>query len=167
MSPVWTESYEAGIRPFTSPNPGEAPISEMEAFTKTVGPIRRFMSDQIDRAGNGDAVWMFLDYLRPPADSPQAATWHEPESYDDVPLTALAPAYLLSELKVSFLIGFQIFLPFVIIDMVISSVLISMGMMMLPPVMVSLPFKLLLFVLMDGWFLTIGMLLSSVHFPGG
>lgn len=165
MSPVWQESYEAGIRPFTSPEPGEPVLSEAEAFRRAVQPLRKFMADQIDLADNGDAVWMFLDYLRPPADSPRLATWVEPKSYDDVPLAALAPAYMLSELKVAFLIGFQIFLPFVIIDMVISSILISMGMMMLPPVMISLPFKLLLFVLMDGWFLTVGMLLTSVRPP--
>jgi flagellar biosynthetic protein FliP len=84
-----------------------------------------------------------------------------PRSYDDVPLQALVPAFILSELKTAFLIGFQIYLPFLVLDMVVSSVLISMNMMMLPPVMISLPFKLLLFVLADGWHLTIGMLLES------
>ena len=75
----------------------------------------------------------------------------------------LLPAYMLSELKTAFVIGFQIYLPFLVIDMVIASVLISMGMMMLPPVLISLPFKLLLFVMIDGWFLTVGMLLESVQ----
>jgi len=84
-------------------------------------------------------------------------------SYDSVPLSVLLPAYMLSELKTAFIIGFQLYLPFLIIDMVISSVLVSMGMMMLPPVLISLPFKLLLFVLIDGWFLTVGMLLESVR----
>ena len=78
-----------------------------------------------------------------------------------MPLQALLPAFMLSELKTAFLIGFQIYLPFLVLDMVISSVLIAMGMMMLPPVLVSLPFKLLLFVLVDGWHLTIGMLIDS------
>ena len=84
-----------------------------------------------------------------------------PENYDDVPLVVLLPAFMLSELKVAFLIGFQIYLPFLILDLVVSSVTISMGMMMLPPVMISLPLKLLLFVLVDGWTLVVGMLLES------
>ena len=117
------------------------------------------MSDQIEQADNSDAVWMFLDFQR----GADAEELPEPESYDDVPLSVLAPAYMMSELKVAFLIGFQIYLPFIVIDMVISSLLISMGMMMLPPVLVSLPFKLLLFVLIDGWTLTVGMLLESVR----
>ena len=75
----------------------------------------------------------------------------------------LLPSFLLSELKTAFVIGFQIYLPFLVIDMVVSSVLISMGMMMLPPVLISLPFKLLLFVMIDGWYLTVGMLLESVQ----
>ena len=79
-----------------------------------------------------------------------------------MPLSVLLPAYLLSELKVAFIIGFLVFLPFLVIDMVVSSLLVSTGMMLLPPVLVSLPLKLLLFVLIDGWFLTVGMLLESV-----
>ena len=117
-----------------------------------MAPVRRFMSEQIERTGNTDDVWMFLEYM------PDTPT---PNSYEEVPLQALLPAFMLSELKTSFLIGFQIYLPFLILDMVVSSVLISMGMMMLPPVLVSLPFKLLLFVLADGWRLVIGMLLES------
>ena len=85
---------------------------------------------------------------------------------DDVDLITLVPAFILSELKVAFLMGFQLYLPFLIIDMVISSILISMGMMMLPPVLISLPFKLLLFVLVDGWMLVAGNLLSSFAVPG-
>ena len=80
-----------------------------------------------------------------------------------MPLIALVPAYMLSELKTAFLIGFQIYLPFAIIDIVVASVTISMGMLMLPPVLISLPFKLLLFVLVDGWFLTVQMLMDSFH----
>ena len=80
-----------------------------------------------------------------------------------MPLTVLSPAYLLSELKVAFLIGFQIFLPFLVIDLVVASILTSLGLTMLPPSLISLPFKLLLFVLIDGWFLTVGMLLESVR----
>ena len=121
------------------------------------------MSDQILRTGNENAVWMFIDYQKPPADSPAASTWKEPESFDEVSTTVLIPAFIMSELKTSFIIGFQIYLPFIIIDMVVASILISMGMMMLPPVLISLPFKLLLFVLVDGWYLTVDMLLQSVQ----
>ena len=110
------------------------------------------MSLQIERTGNSDDIWLFMEYL------PDEA---EPESYDEVPLQVLLPAFLMSELKTAFLIGFQIYLPFLILDMVIASVMISMGMLMLPPILISLPFKLLLFVLVDGWHLVIGMLLES------
>lgn len=163
MAPVWQQSYEQGIRPYTTPEPGEAAPGFRTAFEKTVQPIRNFMSGQIERAGNSDAVWMFLDFQRPGADPDSAEEPPMPDSYDEVPLSVLLPAYMLSELKTAFVIGFQIYLPFLVIDMVVSSVLISMGMMMLPPILISLPFKLLLFVMIDGWFLTVGMLLESVR----
>ena len=121
------------------------------------------MSQQIDRAGNSDSIWMLLDFQRPDEKSPGASRWREPQSYEDISLMILAPAYLLSELKVAFLIGFQIFLPFLVIDLVVASILTSLGLIMLPPSLISLPFKLLLFVLIDGWFLTVGMLLESVR----
>ncbi|HUG93446.1 MAG TPA: flagellar type III secretion system pore protein FliP [Planctomycetaceae bacterium] len=169
MAPVWKEAYDAGIAPYNDPAvhtlPGQQPGEDRltRAFHNTVQPLRRFMSEQIELTGNSDAVWMFLDYQRPAPGSPAAATWREPETYDDLDLSVLLPAYMLSELKTAFVIGFQIYLPFLVIDMVVSSVLISMGMMMLPPVLVSLPFKLLLFVMIDGWYLTVGMLLESVR----
>lgn len=163
MAPVWQRSYDEGIRPYTQPAPGEQPLDEATAWQRTAAPLRLFMSQQIDRAGNADAVWMLLDFQRPDENSPAASRWREPQSYDDVPLTVLAPAYLLSELKVAFLIGFQIFLPFLVIDLVVASILTSLGLTMLPPLLISLPFKLLLFVLIDGWFLTVGMLLESVR----
>lgn len=163
MAPVWQEAYDQGIRPYTNPQPGDPQLTEQQAFERTVAPLRRFMSEQIDKADNGEAIWMFLDFQRPPAGTAAARTFVEPQSYDEVPLTVLIPAYMLSELKTSFLIGFQIYLPFLVIDLVISALLISMGMMMLPPVLISLPIKLLLFVLIDGWFLTVGMLLESVR----
>lgn len=163
MAPVWQRSYDEGIQPYISPAAGTASLDEATAFERTATPLRDFMARQIDQAGNADAVWMLIDYQRPAPESQAAAAWHEPTSYDDVPLTVLAPAYLLSELKVAFLIGFQIFLPFLVIDLVVASILSSLGLNMLPPSMVSLPFKLLLFVLIDGWFLTIGMLLESVR----
>jgi flagellar biosynthesis protein FliP len=152
MGPTWTETYNHSIRPYSR---GE--ITDPEAaWNLGVVPIKRFMSRQIDLADNSDDVWLFYEYLPVTQRSAQP-----PETYDDVPLVVLLPAYMLSELKVAFLIGFQIYLPFLILDLVVSSVTISMGMMMLPPVMISLPLKLLLFVLVDGWTLVVGMLLES------
>ncbi len=167
MAPVWQESYDNGIRPYTSPENGSQSISLETAFQRTVAPIRDFMSKQIYRAENGDAIMMFLEFHRPAPGTVAAKNYQEPSDYDEVPLTVLLPAYIMSELKTSFLIGFQIYLPFLIIDMVISSILISMGMMMLPPVLISLPFKLLLFVMIDGWYLIVGMLLESVQMLPG
>lgn len=163
MSPVWNESYQQGIRPYAEATSAASRPNLAEVFDKTVAPIRRFMSHQIEKANNADAVWMFVEYQRPAQGSPAAETWLEPETYDDVSLTVLLPAYLLSELKTAFLIGFQIYLPFLIIDLVVASVLMSMGLSMLSPTQVSLPFKLLLFVLIDGWTLTVGMLIESVR----
>lgn len=163
MAPIWQRAYDDGIRPYTNPAAGMAPLDEATAFQRATAPLRDFMARQIDQAGNADAVWMLIDYQRPEAKSEADSTWIEPKSYDDVGLNVLAPAYLLSELKVAFLIGFQIFLPFLVIDLVVASILTSLGLNMMPPSMVSLPFKLLLFVLIDGWFLTVGMLLESVR----
>ena len=160
MGPVWARCYDEGIRPYTDPAPGEVPPTLEEAFERTAAPLRAFMADQIERTGNGNAVRLFLDYRRPAGAAPGEG---DPETYDEVPLGVLIPAYMLSELKTAFVIGFQIYLPFLVIDLVVSAVLISMGMMMLPPVLISLPFKLLLFVLVDGWFLTVGMLMESVR----
>ncbi|QDT65636.1 flagellar type III secretion system pore protein FliP [Calycomorphotria hydatis] len=159
MAPVWKQAYNEGIQPYTDPVAGQRQPTLEEAFTATVRPIRRFMSDQIEMTGNSDTVWMFLEFQQ----GTESAGVTPPETYDDVPLNVLLPAYMLSELKTAFIIGFQVYLPFLIIDMVVGSVLISMGMMMLPPVLISLPFKLLLFVMIDGWFLTVGMLLESVR----
>jgi flagellar biosynthetic protein FliP len=147
MGPTWKQVYSEAIAPYS-----EHEIDLDTAWQRGVAPVRRFMSMQIERTGNTDDVFLFLDHM------PNVAT---PTDYDEVPLEALVPAFMLSELKTAFLIGFQIYLPFVILDLVISSVLMSMGMMMLPPVMVSLPFKLMLFVLVDGWHLVVGMLLES------
>lgn len=148
MAPVWNQVYEDAVLPYT-----ERELTLEEAWDAGVKPVRGFMSAQIERTGNSDDVWLFYKYL--PEDAPA------PESYDDVPLTVLLPAFMLSELKTAFLIGFQIFLPFLIIDLVVASVTISMGMFMLPPMFVSLPMKLLLFVLVDGWNLVVGMLMDS------
>jgi flagellar biosynthetic protein FliP len=162
MAPVWTESYEKGIKPYTN-----SEIGLQDAFTRAVNPVRRFMAHQIQRTGNDDDVYLFLKYM--PAEGEESAApanyvYYEPaEGEREVPLVALLPAFMLSELKTAFLIGFQIYLPFVILDIVVASVTISMGMLMLPPVMISLPFKLLLFVLLDGWHLIVEMLLQSFH----
>lgn len=166
MWPVWKQAYENGIRPYSeSVYETTADQNEglEEAMNRTLVPIRRFMSDQIFRTKNENAVWMFIEYQRPPAGTPEASSWVAPENFDEVHTTVLIPAFMLSELKTAFIIGFQIYLPFIIIDMVVASILISMGMMMLPPVLISLPFKLLLFVLVDGWYLTVDMLLQSVQ----
>lgn len=162
MMPVWHASYEQGIAPYTA---GE--ITLEEAFERSVDPIRRFMAQQIERTENHEDVELFLHYIPGEVD-PATGELYENYAYYDphegerlVPLQALLPAFMLSELKTAFLIGFQIYLPFVILDIVVASVTISMGMLMLPPVLVSLPFKLLLFVLVDGWRLVIQMLLES------
>ncbi len=147
MSPVWKQVYDEAVVPYT-----QHKIGAEEAWTTGAAPVRRFMSMQIERTRNTEDVWLFMSYL------PDRAA---PKSYDDVPLQALLPAFMLSELKTAFLIGFQIYLPFLILDMVVASVMVSMGMLMVPPVLVSLPFKLLLFVLVDGWRLVVGMLLQS------
>lgn len=154
MGPTWSEVYTEAIHPYTREE-----IGLEEAWNRGCAPVRAFMSRQIDAAGNSDDVWLFYEYL------PESQRKAEPETYDDVPLQALLPAFMLSELKVAFLIGFQIYLPFLVLDIVVSSITISMGMMMLPPAMVSLPFKLLLFVMVDGWTLIVGMLMES--FGGG
>lgn len=151
MSPVWKQVYQDAIVPYSDPR---SEMSLEQAWDAGARPIRQFMSRQIEVAGNSEDVWLFQDYLAPSGVS-------VPSTYDDVPLQVLLPAFMLSELKTSFLIGFQIYLPFLILDIVIASVTISMGMMMLPPAMISLPFKLLLFVLLDGWRLVIEMLLGS------
>lgn len=151
MAPVWNQVYESSIGPYTAPN---SDMSMQYAWEAGVVPIREFMSRQIQYAGNGNDVHLFYRYYNPNASAPL-------QDYKDVPLRVLLPAYMLSELKTAFLMGFQIFLPFLLIDLVVASVTISMGMMMLPPAMISLPFKLLLFVLIDGWHLVVGMLLDS------
>ncbi|MEN6449911.1 MAG: flagellar type III secretion system pore protein FliP [Thermoguttaceae bacterium] len=147
MTPVWKQVYDDAVVPYT-----QHQMSNEQAWNAGVMPIRRFMSMQIERTRNTEDVWLMMSYM------PKHA---RPKSYDDVPLQALVPAFMLSELKTAFLIGFQIYLPFVILDMVVASVMASMGMLMVPPGLVSLPLKLLLFVLVDGWHLVVGMLMQS------
>jgi len=162
MAPVWNASYTNGIEPYTS-----GQIGLDEAFTESVAPVRRFMAQQIERTDNHADVELFLSYMPNELDPetgelPDNYVYYDAAEGDrEVPLQALLPAFMLSELKTAFLIGFQIYLPFVILDVVVASITISMGMLMLPPVLISLPFKLLLFVLVDGWRLVIQMLLES------
>jgi flagellar biosynthetic protein FliP len=164
MTPVWTQVYQDAIKPYS-----ENRLNLDEAWERGTQPVRRFMADQIRRTDNDDDVYLFLKYLPSEVDP---KTGELPNNYvyfdakpteRNVPLQALLPAFMLSELKTAFLIGFQIYLPFVVLDIVVASVTISMGMLMLPPVLISLPFKLLLFVLVDGWRLVVEMLLESFH----
>ena len=131
-----------------------------ELWARAKQPMRDFMFAQIEATGNWSSLYMVLEY--------RGVDISEPEklSRNDVDMVTLVPAYMLSELKTAFVMGFRIYLPFLVIDMVISSILISMSMMMLPPVIVSLPFKLLLFVLVDGWTLIVGNLMRSFEQPG-
>jgi flagellar biosynthetic protein FliP len=126
-------------------------IDPSTALARGQVPLREFMIKQIKAGGNESDVDLFMDF----AHQPRARTFGE------VGTMTLVPAFMISELKTAFLLGFRVYLPFLIIDMVISSVLISMGMMMLPPVLISLPFKLLLFVLVDGWHLITASLMGS------
>ena len=150
MAPVWSRVYHESVKPYTD---GNSRMTLEEAWDAGSKPIREFMERQIKTAGNHDDVHLFYRQMKP--DAPP------PTTYDEVPMQALLPAFMLSELKTAFLMGFQIYLPFLIIDLVVASVTISMGMLMLPPAVVSMPFKLLLFVLVDGWRLVVQMLLES------
>jgi flagellar biosynthetic protein FliP len=162
MAPTWTKVYEDALKPYS-----EEQISLDEAWERGTDPVRRFMAEQIRRTENDDDVYLFLKYLPSEIDPktgelPTNYVYFDAKSDErNVPLTALLPAFMLSELKTAFLIGFQIYLPFVVLDIIVASVTISMGMLMLPPVLISLPFKLLLFVLVDGWRLVVEMLMES------
>ena len=146
MQPVFAEMQANAWDPYQA---GEIEIGE--ALDNAVDPLRKFMGDQILINKNESSINNFM-YL---AGLPDAAT------IDDVPTYVLIPAFITSEIKTAFQIGFIIFLPFIAIDMIVASALMSMGMMMLPPVMISLPFKIMVFVLVDGWNLTIGTLLRT------
>ncbi|MCW5766685.1 MAG: flagellar type III secretion system pore protein FliP [Phycisphaeraceae bacterium] len=126
-----------------------------DLWSRARQPLRDFMFDQIEATGNYSSLYMVLNYRGIDTSDPSRLT------RADVDMVSLVPAYILSELKVAFLMGFKLYLPFLVIDMVISTILISMSMMMLPPVLISLPFKLLLFVLVDGWQLVVGSLMTS------
>ena len=165
MWPVWNEAYQQGILPYSEgvyATEAEQAEGLERAVTNTLRPLREFMSQQIQAAGNEAAIDMLLQYQSRDELTPSDF----PSYYEDVPLSVLMPAYVLSELKTAFLIGFQIYLPFVVIDLVVSALLSGMGLMMMPPGVVSLPVKLLMFVLVDGWFLIVQTLLMSVGAPG-
>lgn len=142
MAPTFSEINKEALTPLM-----DNKISLDEAYTKAEEPIKEFMSKHTRQKD----LALFMNY----------AKMDKPESLKDIPLTTMVPAFAISELKTAFQIGFMIFIPFLIIDMVVASVLMSMGMMMLPPVMISLPFKILLFVLVDGWYLIVKSLLQS------
>lgn len=142
MAPVWTTVNRDALQPYLA-----GQLSQKEAIATAEKPVRTFMLAQTREADLALFVGLSQDT--------------RPESIDQVPTYVVIPGFIVSELKTAFLMGFIIFVPFLIIDIVISSALLSMGMMMLPPVVVSLPFKILLFVLVDGWSLIIGSLVTS------
>ena len=143
MAPVMSTSFEAGLGPYLD---GE--IAVEEAFDKGMAPIRAFMLDQTRES----ELELFVSRSADEVDAPE-----------EVATSVLVPAFITSELKTAFQIGFLVFIPFVIIDLVVASILMSMGMMMLSPMLVSLPFKIMLFVLIDGWSLLIGTLAGSFY----
>jgi len=142
MKPVWQDIYDNALNPYM-----EETITHVEAFEKAKVPISEFM---LANTREND-IALFLKLSKIP----------KPQTKKDLSLLVLIPAFVISELQTAFIIGFVIYIPFLILDMVIASVLLSMGMMMLPPVMISLPFKLMLFVLVDGWNLIVGSLIKS------
>jgi len=144
MTPVLQTVRENAWIPYR-----EKKISQEKALEEAVKPVRQFMLKQTREKD----LALFTDM----------AKITRPRNRDDIPTTVLLPAFMISELKTAFQIGFILFLPFLVIDMVVSSVLLSMGMMMLPPVMISLPFKLLLFVMVDGWHLIVGSMVRSFY----
>lgn len=158
MGGTFERMWSEGLGPYAR---GEQK-DQLVAWEGAKRPLREFMIAQIEATGNTPTVLMILDHRGIDTSEPEQLTWEK-----DVDMLTLVPSFVLSELKTAFLIGFRIYLPFLVIDMVISSLLVSMGMMMLPPVLVSLPFKLLLFVLVDGWTLVAGGLLTGVMAPIG
>ena len=150
MWPVWTQAWREGMEPYRA---GE--LTATEAFDRGSLPVRRWMAAQIEQAGNRDTMLLFLS--RHPAGPKQAAT------YDDVPVEALLPAFLVSELETAFTIGFRMLLPFLVLDLLVATLVVGTGLVMLPPSLVALPLKLLVFVAADGWSLVVRTLLDSVQ----
>jgi flagellar biosynthetic protein FliP len=150
MAPTFQAAYEAGIEPYMA---GEMEMAD--AYENTAGPVKQFMLSQVRE----DDLNLFINM----------AQVDVPDTAEDVQIHILIPAFMISELRRAFEIGFLIFIPFLVIDMVVASVLMSMGMMMLPPIIISLPFKLIFFVLVDGWHMIAGSLVKSFGTlpPGG
>ena len=142
MAPYWSEANENGIQPYLAGR-----ITQEEALKNTVAPLREFMFKQTRESD----LALFVNLSQA----------ERPNSPEDVSTFTLIPAYVISELKTAFQIGFMVYIPFIVIDMIVASTLMSMGMMMLPPTMISLPFKILLFVMVDGWHLLIKSLIMS------
>lgn len=144
MNPIITQVNETAVKPFEA---GE--IQQEEFFDLALDPLREFMYGQTQKKD----VRLFLDI----------AKIESVENLDDIPTSVLVPSFIISELRTAFIIGFLIYIPFIVIDMVVASTLMSMGMMMLPPTTISMPFKILLFVLADGWNLVIGNLVKTFY----
>lgn len=142
MSPTFNQINEQALQPYMNEQ-----IDQATALDKAIGPMREFMFSQV-REGE---LTLLSDIT----------LTEDPENQNDIPTMTLIPAFMLSELKRAFQMGFMIYIPFLVIDMIVASILMSMGMMMLPPVIISMPFKLLLFVLVDGWSLVVGSLIKS------
>jgi len=140
MYPTFTQINDQALQPYLA-----GTLSQTDALNAAAEPLKVFMAKQTREQD----LRLFLEFRNTPM----------PNSVQEIPLSTLVPAYVISELKTAFQIGFMIFIPFLIIDMVVASVLMSMGMMMLPPVMISMPFKVLLFILVDGWYLVVKSLL--------
>jgi flagellar biosynthetic protein FliP len=141
MGPTWTEINEKALQPFLNEE-----ISQTDALKKAEMPLKEFMLRQTREKD----LSLFIEI-----------SGENPTTNEDIDIRSLIPAFIISELKTAFQIGFLIYIPFLILDMVVASILLSMGMMMLPPVLISLPFKLMLFVMVDGWYLTVGSLMRS------
>ncbi|HEX3014863.1 MAG TPA: flagellar type III secretion system pore protein FliP [Desulfobacteria bacterium] len=144
MAPTWNQINTQALQPFM-----QNKIDRNQAFTNAEEPLRTFMFKQTRQKD----LQLFVNLSKLP----------RPKTYRDIPTYVLIPSFIISELRIAFQMGFAIFIPFLIIDMIVSSTLMSMGMMMLPPMMISLPFKLLLFVLVDGWDLVVQSLVNSFH----
>lgn len=144
MSPVFNNVKTQALDPLAANE-----ITQTEAISNSIKPLRDFMMEQVRQ----DDLRLFMDIAR----------IDTVETLDDIPITVVIPAFIISELRAAFIIGFLIYIPFIVIDMVVSSVLMAMGMMMLPPTTISMPFKILLFILADGWNLVIGQLVLSFN----
>jgi flagellar biosynthetic protein FliP len=142
MSPIINEINDKALQPYLNED-----ITQAQALQNAIQPMRSFMFSQVDEK----ELFLFADMTME----------NEPDDQDDIPTLTLVPAFMLSEMKKAFQMGFMIYIPFLVIDMIVASILMSMGMMMLPPVIISMPFKLLLFVLVDGWALVVGSLVKS------